>query len=138
MTPPITLERLRKRAQFLRARQGFRASRPTVSIEAIARNAGAAIGVGFTASRKVGNAVVRNRARRRLKEAARQLLPMLGVPGADYVLVARQSTAEATWVALLDDVRNALIRLRAELESGRSPKPSGASKQRPKHPTESD
>ncbi len=46
-------------------------------------------GLGFTASKKVGNAVARNRAKRRLREAARRLLPDHGLPGVDYVLVAR-------------------------------------------------
>ena len=74
----------------------------------------------------------RNRARRRLKEAARQLLPQLGLPGVDYVLVARRTTAGADWTALLDDLGNALISLRAELEAGAARRP------RRKRPSESD
>ena len=70
------------------------------------------------AFRKAGNAVVRNRARRRLKEAARRLLPEHGLTGVDYVLVARTVTAETSWAGLLDDLGNALIRLRADLEAG--------------------
>jgi ribonuclease P protein component len=89
-----------------------------VTVEARRRAAGGPIGLGLTASKKVGGAVQRNRARRRLREAARQLLPELGLAGVDYVLVARQQTPEASWDALLDDVRNALIRLRADLETG--------------------
>jgi len=46
------------------------------------------IGVGFTATKKIGNAVTRNRAKRRLREVARALLPELGRPGHDYVLIA--------------------------------------------------
>ncbi len=114
MTLP-TLQRLTKRAQFLRVRHGARAVRGTVLVEARRREEAGSIGVGFTASGKVGNAVIRNRARRRLREAARKLLPDLGLPGVDYVFVARQDTPSALWSALLDDVRNALIRLRAEL-----------------------
>jgi ribonuclease P protein component len=87
-------------------------------VEARRRAGAGPIGVGFTASGKIGGAVARNRARRRLREAARKLLAEHGLPGVDYVLVARQTTPSAPWDALLDDVGNALIRLRAELAPG--------------------
>lgn len=112
------IQRLTKRSEFLFVRQGARASRGAVLIEARRRAEDGPFRVGFTTSKKVGGAVQRNRARRRLREAARQLLPELGLAGVDYVLVARQQTPEAAWVGLLDDVRNALIRLRADLEPG--------------------
>ena len=73
-----------------------------------------AIGVGFTATKRIGGAVVRNRAKRRLREAARLLLPAHGRPGHDYVFIARQGAAERPWPRLLDDVKSALIRLAAE------------------------
>jgi len=116
--PP--LQKLTKRPQFLRVQGGLRAGRGSVLVEARRRAEDGPIGVGFTASRKVGGAVERNRAKRRLREAARQLLPELGLAGVDYVLVARQSTPGADWAALLDDLRSALIRLRADLTSGAS------------------
>jgi ribonuclease P protein component len=109
------LQRLTKRAQFLFVRQGARVTRPSVMVEARRRIEGAWIGVWLTDSKKDGWAVERNRARRRLREAGRQLLPEFGLPGVDYVLVARQQTPSAPWSALLDDLRNALIRLRADL-----------------------
>lgn len=132
-SPP--LQRLTKRSQFLFVRAGFRASRPTVLVEARRREAVGAIGLGLTASKKVGGAVERNRARRRLREAARKLLPEMGVSGVDYVLVARQQTPSAPWPALLDDLGNALIRLRADLEA-----PGGPAKRAkaPQKSTESD
>ena len=115
MSQPV-LRRLTKRAQFLFVRQGARAPRSTVMVEARRRADDTAfIGLGLTASKKVGGAVERNRARRRLREAARQLLPQFGLAGVDYVLVARQETPSAAWDRLLDDLRNALIRLRADL-----------------------
>ncbi len=132
------IEGLRKRAQFLFVRAGARAARPHVVVEARRRAPDGAIGVGFTASRKVGGAVIRNRARRRLREAARQLLPVHGVAGVDYVMVARANTAQAPWGALLDDVQNALIRLAADLSrpeqaarrSARAKRPSGPASSR--------
>lgn len=75
-------------------------------------------GAGFTATKKVGGSVVRNRARRRLREAVRVLLPHLGVAGADYVFVARQETGVAPWTRLLDDMEMALVSLRRRFSSG--------------------
>ncbi len=72
---------------------------------------GPPIRLGLTASRKVGNAVVRNRARRRLREAARQILPIHAAPGHDFVLVARGDTAERPWTDLLGDLKAGLKRL---------------------------
>lgn len=134
------LQRLKKRAQFLFVRAGARAGKPTVNIEARRRAEDGPMGVGFTATRKVGGAVARNRARRRLREAARTLLPQYGLAGVDYVLVARQSTSEADWPALLDDVRSALIRLRADLTPGaeRRNGPTTPSAGRPGKPKKSD
>lgn len=70
-----------------------------------------AIRVGFTASRKVGNAVARNRARRRLRAAAAETLPALGEAGTDYVLVARRETLARRYQDLVEDLQEALIRL---------------------------
>jgi ribonuclease P protein component len=67
--------------------------------------------VGFTASRKVGNAVVRNRAKRRLRAAAAHVLSGEGRPGTDYVLIARATTAERPFAALIEDLTTALSRV---------------------------
>jgi ribonuclease P protein component len=65
--------------------------------------------VGFTASKKIGNAVTRNRAKRRLRAAAQAVLPGLARAGWDYVLVARpQATVARPWPDLLRDVEAAL------------------------------
>ncbi|MBY0565268.1 MAG: ribonuclease P protein component [Hyphomonadaceae bacterium] len=138
MSPPNTVERLRKRSQFLLVRNGYRAVRPTVLIEARQRAPDGPIGLGFTASSKIGGAVVRNRAKRRLREAARQALPEFGQAGVDYVFVARRGTPDAAWDALLDDVRNALIRLRAELAEGRAERAPWPRSKRPSPPKESE
>jgi ribonuclease P protein component len=112
---PLAIERMRKRPQFLACAQAPSCAKGAVVIQARPREDGLpVVRTGFTATRKVGNAVVRNRARRRLREAARLLLPDLGRPGFDYVFIARGGTAERPWVRLLDDVKSALIRLAPE------------------------
>ncbi|MBI1186288.1 MAG: ribonuclease P protein component [Alphaproteobacteria bacterium] len=110
---------MRKRAQFLFVRRGKKAVCPSVIVEARRRAPDGPAGVGFTATTKIGAAVIRNRARRRLREAVRALMPRHGLPGVDYVFVARAATPDAPWAALLDDVGNALLSVRAELEADR-------------------
>jgi ribonuclease P protein component len=73
------------------------------------------IRVGFTATRRIGGAVVRNRAKRRLREAARAMFPGLARAGCDYVLIARGGATSRPYPRLLDDVKTALIRLAADL-----------------------
>jgi ribonuclease P protein component len=74
--------------------------------------------IGFTASRKVGIAVVRNRARRRLKAAAEQVLPLHGAPGFDYVAIARGETIARPFAELVADFATALDRLNARDKQG--------------------
>lgn len=112
MTEKPILRRLTKRPQFLAAAKGVALSRGAVFVQRLDRSDGdPTIGVGFTATRKIGGAVVRNRAKRRLREAARALVPLHGMAGSDYVLIARQGTADRPWERLLDDVASALTRL---------------------------
>jgi ribonuclease P protein component len=114
--PQVQVLRLRVRREFLFVAEGFAERRRLIVVQARRRNLqrGEA-GAGFTTTKKIGNAVIRNRARRRLREAARSLLPVHGVGGADYVFVARQETAAAPWPRLLDDMERALISLRRRL-----------------------
>ena len=108
---PGEVERLKTRAQFLAAAKGRSSSKGAVVVQSLAREGQPVIRAGFTATRKVGGAVVRNRAKRRLREAARLLLPVHGVKGRDYVFIARGGTATRPWARLLDDVKSALISL---------------------------
>lgn len=112
MSEPIEIKRLKSRPQFLAAAKGMSEARGAVVIQRLIRvDADPCIRIGFTATRKVGGAVVRNRAKRRLREAARQLISIHGVAGSDYVFVARMGTAGRNWDRLLDDVKSALTRL---------------------------
>lgn len=69
--------------------------------------------VGFTVSRKVGNAVVRNRVRRRLREIARQVIPGQARPDLDYVLVGRQGALARDFAVMRQELVEALKRLQA-------------------------
>jgi ribonuclease P protein component len=73
----------------------------------------AGIRLGITASRRVGNAVARNRVRRRLREAARLVLPANAATGRDYVVIGRAATVQRPFAMLVSDLRSALLRLNA-------------------------
>ncbi len=73
--------------------------------------------IGFTATKRIGGAVERNRAKRRLREAARILAPLHARGGCDYVFIARGGTVSRAWAPLLDDMKSALIRLAADLSA---------------------
>ena len=109
----VTLERLTRRADYLRLGQGgFKAVTPAFVLQAAPSPTGAgSVRVGFTASRKVGKAVDRNRARRRLKELARMYLNKWGADGFDYVLIARGAAVERPFSALVKDLRWAVAKI---------------------------
>ena len=113
------MERLKKRADFLRAARGIRRVEGAITLETCPAPelAPAHLRVGFTASKKIGNAVIRNRAKRRLRAAASQLLPLLGRPGHDYVLVARGTTVARPFPALLSDITTALKAAHRKLDA---------------------
>jgi ribonuclease P protein component len=106
---PAKPERLKRRAQFLRAAAGGRkAALPGLVLQRLERGDEAPVRVGFTTTRKLGGAVLRNRARRRLREAARLVLAEQGLPGTDLVLIGREGTRARRFVDLLEDLRRAL------------------------------
>ena len=107
---------LTKRADFVRASHARRQGTPGIHLQGRKRTQGEATGirVGFTCSKKVGNAVARNRAKRRLREVARAVLPELGREGWDYVLVGRKDTTATLSIdTLVADLRRAIGKVHA-------------------------
>jgi len=114
------MDRLKKRADFLRAARGIRRVTPSLTLETCAApDDSAVIRVGFTASRKVGNAVTRNRAKRRLRAVAAAVLPLSGRAGNDYVLVARSGTLTRPFPDLREDLAAALDAAHLKLDSAK-------------------
>ena len=108
---PAKLTRLTRRAEFLRAAaKGRKAATTGLVLQALPRGDTAVARLGFTVTKKVGNAVVRNRTRRRLKEAARLELRERPLTGVDLVLIGRDATRGRDFVALRADFRRALVR----------------------------
>ena len=118
-TPPavsVCVAVLQHRSDFLRAARARRQSTKGMMVQGRRRAPGEANGirVGFTCSKKVGNAIARNRAKRRMREVARLVLPHEGQDGWDYVLIGRAgATAERPFEALKNDLRFALKKIHA-------------------------
>lgn len=129
--PLLPVGGLRKRADFLRAARAGRVNLPAFGLQARARQADEAasiapdiIRIGFTCSRKVGNAVARNRARRRLRAIAREVLPRHGRAGWDYVLIGRpETTATVDFPMLRDAFVRALARVHGDRAAAPRPTP---------------
>ena len=87
-----------------------------------------AMRLGFTVTKKIGGAVVRNRMKRRFRALARDILPGAGIPGADHVLIGRSGGVERDYASLAEELRKVLLKItktiRPELVEGRSFLPS--------------
>jgi ribonuclease P protein component len=106
------VEGLKKRADFLAAARARVAHTKGFVLQARDRGADGPARVGFTCSKKVGNAVARNRAKRRLREIARLELPENARPGWDYVLIGRrEATATRDFGQMRADLRQALAQV---------------------------
>jgi ribonuclease P protein component len=105
----LRIDRLKKRADFLAAARTLRRVAGAVTLEMgpTPDPAPQTLRLGFTASKKIGNAVARNRAKRRLRAAAYALLPLSGRAGHDYVLVARAGILARDFSALKGDIAEA-------------------------------
>jgi ribonuclease P protein component len=107
----VPLEILKKRSDFLAANAGRRAATPAFVL--LVRDRGderPLLRVGFTVSKKVGNAVTRNRMKRRFRALAREILPVHGFAGSDHVMIGRSSGIERDFALLRGDLLNALKR----------------------------
>ncbi len=139
-----TVGRLKTRPQFLRVAAAKRKwATPGLVLQAARRQHGdhraapdllekpgrsteeADVRVGFTVTRRIGNAVIRNRAKRRLKAAAEEVFPRLGRSGTDYVVIGRAGTLERPYPALVQDLEQAIAKLDRPPRRKDSPRGSG-------------
>ena len=114
------LGRILKRSEYLRVkREGTAVAKPGLVLQAVSAAGHGKVPyprVGFTVSKRVGNAVKRNRARRRLKSVAADILTRHGLPTWDYVFIGRVTTLERSYDSLLEDAKAALGTIHQETE----------------------
>ncbi|MCR4555247.1 MAG: ribonuclease P protein component [Alphaproteobacteria bacterium] len=108
--------RIRKRRDFLSASASGLSYRADFFVALAGFNKVENYRVGFTASKKVGNAVIRNRCKRRMRAMARQLLPSLGFVGVDYVFIAKKSLVTANWNDFVEQAEKAIQNLNKKIE----------------------
>ena len=109
------LQKLRRRAEFQRAARGKRAQARAFTLQAVRRpepDLEARARVGFTVTKKVGNSVVRNRIRRRLREAIKRASPDAALADHDYVVMAREAALREPFAALVESIDRAFAEIR--------------------------
>ncbi|WP_353228319.1 ribonuclease P protein component [Novosphingobium sp.] len=123
---------IRNRSDFVAANHGIRVARPGFvllvrpDVQGVDR-----VRFGVTVTRKIGNAVCRNRMKRRFRALLRDILPTRGMPGADHVLIGREGGIERDFAALRGELEAALARVAAgKGDPPRRPRPPGAGKRR--------
>ena len=124
------MDRLRQRADFLAVANGARANSPAFVLQSLDRRSlgrddFGPIRIGFTVTKKNGNAPVRNRIRRRLRELVKRLDPVSMLPHHDYVLVGRRDALSRDFTTMLDDLRIAFAKPARHTHAGRGPKTDG-------------
>jgi ribonuclease P protein component len=123
----LPIETLKRRSQFLHVRGGLRYSTPGFILEAREQRDGTTTSgprFGFTVSRRIGNAVARNRARRRLRAAVTELAPEHAERGFDYVLIARSQALDRPFDLLKGELGTAFSRIRAQARRKRAVEPA--------------
>jgi ribonuclease P protein component len=133
--PPKPPGRLKQRAEFLQVGRGIRVHLPLFSLQAAKRPADGlprvdAARVGLTVTKKTGNAVERNRIRRRLREALRHAKALSTEPDTDYVIVARREALTVPFVRLVADLETAVRKAGAQLKRPRGPAKSSDGRSR--------
>jgi ribonuclease P protein component len=108
------MQRIKRRAEFIAAREGARVPAAAFLVQARNRRDAAAPRIGFTVTKQTGTAVERNRIRRRLREAVRTVMAAAAKPGFDYVLVARRPALAAPFAALVADLERAMKKIHAK------------------------
>ncbi|MEL7428717.1 MAG: ribonuclease P protein component [Pseudomonadota bacterium] len=120
-TPPIAS--LKKRRDFLRLRNSKRSQSKNFTVQGgLSSDPKDTIRVGFTVTTKIGNAVVRNRIKRRLRQVANSVLPIKGLRGFDYVVIARRAALRAEFAEMTAQFASALD----HIHKGSNPSPHRA------------
>jgi ribonuclease P protein component len=124
------MQRLRQRADFLAAASGAKVTTAAFTLQARERSESGAVRVGFTVSKKVGNAVERNRVRRRLREIVRLSAAGRLRAGHDYVLIGRRAALNLPFDRLVEEFAGAVHRVAQRRVAAKEPAGAGRARAR--------